>query len=78
MLPFSSQWKSPATHSSAVGSGRLSLDQTAIIESSLYAASRVLAGSALSVRFEGRNLFLESGAARLVLLVGFGVTANVF
>lgn len=43
------------------------------LESSLYSASGVAAGSAPSVRIEVHSLFLDSGAARLKLAPGFGV-----
>lgn len=43
------------------------------LESSLYCASGVLAGSALSIRIEVHSLFLDSEAARLKLALGFAV-----
>lgn len=76
--PFSSWLKSAGIHPSAVLSeGSLCIKQPSL-ESSLYSASGVLAGSVLSVRIEVHSLFLDSQAARLKLALCFGVNNKCY
>jgi len=57
--------------------GSLCIEQP-VLESSLYSAAGLLAGSTLSVRVEVHSLFLDSEAARLKLALGFGVNSKCY